>query len=57
MSAEPRALKLDLAALGIKASSADTLIAAPEISQKSPLLSQLTIPAFGVFIGTIHSGH
>jgi alpha-glucosidase len=57
MSAEPRAAKLDLAALGVMASSADTLISAPEIGQKSPLVSQFTIPAFGVFIGTVHSGH
>ena len=57
MSAEPRTPKLDLAALGIKDSSADTLISAPEIGRESLLLSELTIPAFGVFIGTVHSGH
>lgn len=57
MSAEPRTPKLDLAALGFSASAAGTLISAPEIHQETPLLSQLTIPAFGVFIGTVHSGH
>jgi alpha-glucosidase len=57
MSAEPRTPKLDLAALGIKASSADTLIFAPEIGATPIFLTSFTIAPFGVFIGTVHSGH
>ena len=58
MSSEPRALKLDLAAPGFKATSANTLMASPEVGAAPILLTNFTIAPFGVFIGTIHSvGH
>jgi alpha-glucosidase len=55
MSSEPRTPKLDLAALGFKPSSANTLISAPEVGSASVLLTNLTVAPFGVFIGTVHS--
>jgi alpha-glucosidase len=54
MSAESRTVKFDLAADGIKESSARPLIAAPEMGHESTQLSHFTIPAFGVFIGSVH---
>ena len=54
MSGEPRTVKLDLAADGIRDSSARPLIAAPEMSQEATVLNHFTIPAFGVFIGSVH---
>jgi alpha-glucosidase len=57
MSPEPRTPKLDLAALGFKVSSANTLISAPEVDATRMLLTNFTIAPFGVFIGTVHSGH
>jgi alpha-glucosidase len=54
MSGEPRTVNLDLASLGIKGSSAKTLIAVPEMGQDSPPLAQFTIAPFGVFIGSVH---
>jgi alpha-glucosidase len=57
MTAEPRTPKLDFAALGIEASSADALISAPEIGTGPILLTNFTIAPFGVFIGTVHSRH
>jgi alpha-glucosidase len=54
MSAEPRTVKFDLAAHGVKESSATPLIAAPEIGHEATVLTHFTIPAFGVFIGTVH---
>jgi alpha-glucosidase len=57
MSAEPRTPKLDLAALGFKASSADSLISAPEIGTEPILLTNFKLAPFGVFIGTVHSRH
>jgi alpha-glucosidase len=56
MSSELRTPKLDLAALGIKASSATSLISAPEIGAEPILLTNFRIAPFGVFIGTVHSG-
>ena len=54
MSAESRAVKFDLAAEGIRESSASPRTAAPETGHESTLLAHFTIPAFGVFIGTVH---
>lgn len=54
MSAEPRTVKLDLSALGFKASSAKTLIAAPEIGNGSVSFAHFVIPPFGVFVGSVH---
>ncbi len=54
MSGEPRTVKLDLAADGIRDSSARPLIAAPEMAQEATVLNHFTIPAFGVFIGSVH---
>jgi len=54
MSAEPRTVKFDLAAHGVKESSATPLIAAPQIGHEATALTHFTIPAFGVFIGTVH---
>ena len=51
---DPRTVKFDLAADGIKESSARPLIAAPEMGHESTQLSHFTIPAFGVFIGSVH---
>ncbi len=53
MSAESRTVKFDLAADGVKESSARLLIAAPETGQESTL-AHFTIPAFGVFVGFVH---
>ena len=53
MSGESRTVKFDLAADGVKESSAKALIAAPEAGQ-DPTLAHFTIPAFGVFVGSVH---
>jgi len=53
MSAESRTVKFDLAADGVKESSARPLVAAPETGQE-PTLAHFTIPAFGVFVGSVH---
>jgi alpha-glucosidase len=54
MSAEPRTVRLDLAAQGVEEISAKHLIAAPEIGSQSTVLAHFTIPAFGVFVGRVH---
>jgi len=54
MSAEPRTVKLDLSALGLKASSAKTLVAAPEIGNGSVSFAHFVIPPFGVLVGSVH---
>jgi alpha-glucosidase len=54
MSAESRTITFDLAAHGVKEISAKPLIAAPEIGGPSIMLNHFTIPAFGVFVGSIH---
>jgi alpha-glucosidase len=54
MSAESRTVKLDLSALGLKASSAKTLVAAPEIGNGSVPFTPFVIPPFGVFVGSVH---
>ena len=53
MSGETRTVDLGLAAKGISEKSAQSLLAAPEISGDSTTLNHFTIPAFGVFVGTI----
>jgi alpha-glucosidase len=53
MSGEPRTMKFDLAALGIKASSAKALLAAPEPAQTSMPLAIFSIAPFGVFVGSV----
>ena len=53
MSAAAKTVKLDLSADGIKESSAKPLLAAPEIGRESTQLAHFTIPAFGVFIGSV----
>jgi len=47
-------VKLDLASLGFKGSSARTLLAAPLPEQDSMPLAQFTIAPFGVFVGSVH---
>jgi VCBS repeat protein/maltogenic amylase-like protein len=54
MSGEPRTVKFDLASLGFKARSAKTLLASPETAKKSESIMPLTIPPFGVFVGSVH---
>jgi len=54
MSAESKTVRFDLAADGIKESTARPLIAAPEMGHESTQLNHFTIPAFGVFIGSVH---
>ena len=56
MSAESKTVRFDLAADGIKESTARPLIAAPEMGHesKSTQLNHFMIPAFGVFIGSVH---
>jgi hypothetical protein len=54
MSAEAKTVKFDLSADGVKESSAKPLIAAPEIGPESTQLAHFTVPAFGVFIGSVH---
>ncbi|HUC54081.1 MAG TPA: alpha-glucosidase [Candidatus Cybelea sp.] len=53
MSAAAKTVKLDLSPDGIKESSAKPLLAAPEIGRESTQLAHFTIPAFGVFIGSV----
>jgi alpha-glucosidase len=53
MSGESRTVKLDLAATGVKESSARPLLAAPGAGQQSAPLDRFTIPAFGVFVGAV----
>jgi alpha-glucosidase len=53
MSAESRTVKFDLSSEGVRESSAKPLLAAPEIGGESTLLAHFTIPAFGVFIGSV----
>ena len=53
MSAESRTVKFDLAANGVKESSARPLVVAPEAGQEATL-AHFTIPAFGVFVGSVH---
>jgi len=54
MSGESRTLRFDLSAGGIKDSSATPLIAAPEMTHGPSQLAHFAIPAFGVFVGTVH---
>jgi len=54
MSGEPRTVKLDLFALGFKADAAKTVLSAPEIGQDTVPLTHLTVPPFGVFLGSVH---
>jgi alpha-glucosidase len=54
MSAEARTVKFDLSAEGVKESSAKPLIVASEIGPESTQLAHFTVPAFGVFIGSVH---
>jgi alpha-glucosidase len=54
MSAESRTVRFNLAAHGVKEISAGTLIAAPEIGSESRVLTHFTIPAYGVFVGSVH---
>ena len=54
MSAETRTVTFDLAAHGVKGALVSSLIASPEIGGASIMLSHFTIPAFGVFVGSVH---
>jgi alpha-glucosidase len=54
MSAESRTITFDLAAHGVKETSVSSLIASPEIGGASIMLNHFTIPAFGVFVGSVH---
>jgi alpha-glucosidase len=53
MSAEPQTLKLDLAPLGIKGSSARMLLASPEPEQTSLPLEHFAVAPFGAFVGSV----
>jgi alpha-glucosidase len=54
MSSESRTIKLDLAAYGLKESSARPLLVSPGNGHASTPLADFTLPAFGVFIGAVH---
>ena len=54
MSAEPRTVSLALDTHGVKESSARPLISAPKITRESAVLAHFTVPAFGVFVGSVH---
>ncbi len=54
MSAEPRTVRFALDVQGVKESSARPLIAVPKIGPESTVLTHFTVPAFGVFIGSVH---
>ena len=53
MSGEPRTVKLDLASLGIKGSSAKMLIASPQPEETSMSLEHFVIAPFGAFVGAV----
>lgn len=53
MSAEQHTVKLNLASLGIKGSSAKKLLSAPDISENAEPLAHLSIPPYGVFVGSV----
>jgi hypothetical protein len=54
MSAEPRTVNLALDTHGVRESSARPLISAPKITRESAVLAHFTVPAFGVFVGSVH---
>ena len=54
LSAEPRTVRFALDVQGVKESSARPLIAVPKIGPESTVLTHFTVPAFGVFIGSVH---
>jgi len=54
LSAEPRTVRFALDVQGVKESSARPLIAVPQIGPESTVLTHFTVPAFGVFIGSVH---
>ena len=53
MSGEAKTVSFDLKANGVKEKSAKPLLVAPETGTDSTALEHFTIPAFGVFIGTV----
>ena len=53
MSAEPRTVKLNLASLGIKGSSAKMLLASPEPGQPLMPLEHFAIAPLGAFVGSV----
>jgi alpha-glucosidase len=53
MSGEPRTVKLDLASLGIKGSSAKMLMASPEPKETRMPLEHFVIAPFGAFVGSV----
>ena len=53
MSGEARTIDLNLAHEDIRGKSAKSLLAAPQIAADSLVLNRFTIPAFGVFVGTV----
>ena len=54
MSSEVRTVKFALSASGVRESSAKPLLSAPELGPESTQLTHFTVPAFGVFIGSLH---
>jgi len=54
MSGEARTVSFALDKYGVRGKSAKPLISAPVSGQESALLAHFTIPAFGVFIGSVH---
>jgi len=53
MSAEPRTIKFALDAQGVRESSARPLLSVPKIGPEETVLTHFTVPAFGVFIGSV----
>ena len=54
MSAQPRTVHFELAAVGFREASARPLLAAPKMTAEQAALSNFTIAPFGVFIGALH---
>ena len=54
MSAEPRIVRFVLDAHGVREKSVRPLISVPTIGPESTVLTHFTVPAFGVFIGSVH---
>jgi alpha-glucosidase len=54
LTGEQRTLRLDLAPQGITQKTSRPLLTAPEISDESLLIDNLTLAPFGVYIGAVH---
>jgi alpha-glucosidase len=54
MTGEQRTLRLDLTPYGIKQKTSKPLLTAPEIGGDEVSIENLTVPPYGVYIGTLH---